>query len=308
MANIFNMVDTWNDAATTFTSIKMNTTDTASAAGSLLMDLQVGGVSRFAVDKTGYLSSPGFSSSSTFTRAGLETGTNANLSMASGSTFTFRSATTSMYFLDAGTFRTATSNTRDLGASGILWKAAYLATLWAGGNAALTSDAANTLAQRNGTNAQAFNLYSTFTDASNYERGVIKWNGSILEIGAEAAGTGSARTVRLKAGTGAIDFVTAAANTTGTRFYTPGNGKIAFLNSSNSNSTVAFGLANSSFSQIKGVGTKLEVRLADDSAFTNIQGKLTTETAYAAGAPTATGYLVLYDSAGTAYKVPAEAL
>jgi hypothetical protein len=38
------------------------------------------------------------------------------------------------------------------------------------------------------------------------------------------------------------------------------------------------------------------------------QGKLTTETAYTAGAPTATGYLVLYDSNGTAYKVPAEAL
>jgi hypothetical protein len=50
------------------------------------------------------------------------------------------------------------------------------------------------------------------------------------------------------------------------------------------------------------------VRLGDDSAFTAIQGKLTTETAYTAGAPTATGYLVVYDSNGTAYKVPAEAL
>jgi hypothetical protein len=32
---------------------------------------------------------------------------------------------------------------------------------------------------------------------------------------------------------------------------------------------------------------------------------LTTDTNFAAGAPTATGYLTLYDGAGTAYKVPA---
>ena len=52
----------------------------------------------------------------------------------------------------------------------------------------------------------------------------------------------------------------------------------------------------------------IEVRLADDSAYTHIKGKLTTDTAYAAGAPTPTGYLVLYDANGTAYKVPAEAV
>jgi len=50
---IYNMVDTWNAGATTFTAIKMNVTDTASAAASLLMDLQVGGASRFRVTKAG---------------------------------------------------------------------------------------------------------------------------------------------------------------------------------------------------------------------------------------------------------------
>jgi hypothetical protein len=64
----------------------------------------------------------------------------------------------------------------------------------------------------------------------------------------------------------------------------------------------------SSFPALKRSTTSLQARLADDSAFTNIQGKITTETAYTAGAPTATGYIVLYDSTGTAYKVPAEAL
>lgn len=51
MSDIFNMADTWNNGATTFTSILMNVTDTASAATSKLMDLQVGSSSRFAVGK-----------------------------------------------------------------------------------------------------------------------------------------------------------------------------------------------------------------------------------------------------------------
>lgn len=55
MANIYDMADTWNDSGTTFTAIKMDVTDTASAAGSLLMDLQVGGTSQFSVRKDGGL-------------------------------------------------------------------------------------------------------------------------------------------------------------------------------------------------------------------------------------------------------------
>ncbi len=44
---------TWNNAAVAFTSDLLNITDTASAAGSLLIDRQVGGVSKFSVDKSG---------------------------------------------------------------------------------------------------------------------------------------------------------------------------------------------------------------------------------------------------------------
>lgn len=60
--------------------------------------------------------------------------------------------------------------------------------------------AANTLAQRNGTNAQTFRLYNTYTDASNYERGFMRWASNVLEIGAEAAGTGSLRKLVIKGG------------------------------------------------------------------------------------------------------------
>jgi hypothetical protein len=51
--NIYSLVDTWNAGATTFTAIGMNVTDTASAAGSMLIDLQVGGTTQFHVLKGG---------------------------------------------------------------------------------------------------------------------------------------------------------------------------------------------------------------------------------------------------------------
>jgi hypothetical protein len=46
---------TWNNALTTFKARVFNVTDTASAAGSLLDDLQVGGVSKWSVRKDGEL-------------------------------------------------------------------------------------------------------------------------------------------------------------------------------------------------------------------------------------------------------------
>lgn len=51
--NINNMSRTWNSGGTTFTAIKFNVTDNASAAASLLFDLQVGGNSKFLVAKAG---------------------------------------------------------------------------------------------------------------------------------------------------------------------------------------------------------------------------------------------------------------
>jgi hypothetical protein len=53
MSYIYDLTDTWNNVATTFTAVKMNVTDTASAAGSMLIDLQVAGASKFSVTKAG---------------------------------------------------------------------------------------------------------------------------------------------------------------------------------------------------------------------------------------------------------------
>lgn len=53
MSSIFDLADTWNNIATVFTALKMNVTNTNSAAGSKLVDLQVGGTSKFSVGKDG---------------------------------------------------------------------------------------------------------------------------------------------------------------------------------------------------------------------------------------------------------------
>ena len=53
MAFIYDLTDTWNAGGTTFNGIKMNVTDSASAAASKLITLQVGGAERFGVRKDG---------------------------------------------------------------------------------------------------------------------------------------------------------------------------------------------------------------------------------------------------------------
>ena len=60
---IYNMTDTWNNAGTVFKGIMLAVADSGHAAGSLLMDLQVGGVSKFNVDPNGVITGANFSGS-----------------------------------------------------------------------------------------------------------------------------------------------------------------------------------------------------------------------------------------------------
>jgi hypothetical protein len=53
MAYIYDLTDTWNAGGTTFYGIKMNVTNTASAAGSKLLSLQVAGSEVFGVTPSG---------------------------------------------------------------------------------------------------------------------------------------------------------------------------------------------------------------------------------------------------------------
>lgn len=53
---VLSATQTWNASGTTFAAIFLNVTNTASAAASKLMDLQVGAASKFSVDKNGAIS------------------------------------------------------------------------------------------------------------------------------------------------------------------------------------------------------------------------------------------------------------
>jgi len=178
MAYIYNMADTWADAGVTFTAIKMNVLDTASNAASLLMDLQVGGSSRFNVTKSGSI----VFSNGTSTTTINPTNGQPTISQTNAITLNTSNAMQLNHGNNDAVFIRPTSSGRGRFA---------LVDNTNGNPAYMYSDAANALDQRNGTNAQTFRVYNTFTDASNYERGFIRYSSNQLEIGHEAAGTGS---------------------------------------------------------------------------------------------------------------------
>lgn len=117
---------------------------------------------------------------------------------------------------------TVTSGANDiefLGIGGLKLGSTDSIAFWSGTNLLtgsadlfLLRDAANILAQRNGTTAQKLSIYNTFTDASNYERGVVDWitTANTLSIGTAAAGTGTLRNIILIGGTVAIANTTDA--------------------------------------------------------------------------------------------------
>jgi hypothetical protein len=171
------LAETWNNAGTTFTHIKSNVTDTASNAASLLMNLQVGGASKFSVTKAGVIIMPWASQPFIWnTQAGFgANGDNALIFTGGGTKAVISSGGITSFSFNLG------SNLYDP-------------------DIRIERDASNTLAQRNGTNAQTSRIYGTYTDASNYERAKIGWNTNVLEIGTENAGTGTLRNINLIGG------------------------------------------------------------------------------------------------------------
>jgi len=199
-APVADLTQTWNASGTTFTGFNLNVTDTASAAGSLLADFQVGGVSKFSVGKTGAITIANGSS----TPLTLTGETFALALSGSAGTPAFRSQAFSVGGGANELIRIGSNAANvNLTAAIVLTSTTPLAWVSSATNAYSSSpditlfrDAANSLAQRNGVNAQTFRLYNTYTDASNYERGFMRWNSNVLEIGAEGAGTGASRSVR----------------------------------------------------------------------------------------------------------------
>jgi len=173
---LLDLSGTWNTTGVA-RGILLNVTDTASAATSRLLDLQVGGTSRFSVSKSGALN---FFTSLNNGTASITSPTGYQLSINA---------------LDLVLNASYALYTSSINAFAVL---SIRSTLGPGtADVILARDAANTLALRNGTNAQTFRLYNTFTDASNFERGFMRWNSNTLEIGTEAGGTGAGRPIRL---------------------------------------------------------------------------------------------------------------
>ena len=292
---------TWNNAAVAFTGLKVNaagTSGTNSAAASLLLDLQVGGVSQASVNKSGNLTVVG------------------NLAANGGNSF-----------LSGTTLRIGNSNGDINLSGGSLIVPLTTAFGWA--NTLLVRDGAdNTLALRNGANGQTFSVYGTYPGAA-WERFTITapTSGNVL-LGTYKGTGGIARglefqtdgVTRMTISGGGGDtvlvssFSAAGIINTGNRtlwsgksaLSSPADGLLLVTNNGATDfNRIQLGGTADTFPAIKRSTTRIQAVLATtDTTFTNIQGKLTTDTAFTATTVTPTGFITLYDSTGTAYKVP----
>ena len=152
--------------------------------------------------------------------------------------------------------------------------------------------------------ALADNTYDIGASGANRPRNIFANSlaiGSFLSIASETGISPRTNT----AGSGPVLVVETSTNWTAgvARFRDTRNGWSIFVPSV-TDATIQVGGTTSLFPSLKRSTTYLQAKLADDSAFTNIQGKLTTDTAYTGTVVTPTGYLTLYDSTGTAYRVP----
>jgi len=250
-----------------FTLVSGNVTNTLSpTTGSYLMDLKIDNVSKFNVDNRGQL------------------------------TLNFGSPSGSWQFVDKSTASLGlqrsgldTFTVRQGSKFGI---ASNMAFCWGTSTAEdtfLYRDEANVIGQYNAANPQAYRLYNTRTDASNYERGFMRWSSNVLQIGTEAGGTGSARNLELQTGgttratidtsgnlsmTGGV-FAAAAGTISfsGRASITaPAQGSFRLLGSDASSFNFLYlGVQSASYPALKRVGTALQIRLGDDSAFAPLE-------------------------------------
>jgi len=171
-APVINLSQTWNNAATTFTGLKLNVTNTASAAASNLLDLQVNGTTTMRVSGLNIA-------------AKLTTGTGSELELGNNCGITNVASGRNVYLRPGplGGAHVVGNTPFGWGSSTNTTATSMSLQLW--------NPAEHTLEQRNGTNAQTFRLYNTYTDASNYERTSITRDSSGLVIDAQKGGTGA---------------------------------------------------------------------------------------------------------------------
>jgi len=191
---VLDLSQTWNNAAVAFTGVKVNITNTASAAASLLQDWQVGGSTVAAIRPSGKFLFGDDSSDSFFSFIGSDA---TNYSAIIGYENLAGANNVLARFELVGDAGRIIANNLTGNASVVL------------GDVYLYRDsAANTLAQRNSTTTQVHRVYNTYTDASNYERLALIPGAASgwMQVAAQTAGTGTndIGVALTPAGTGAI--------------------------------------------------------------------------------------------------------
>jgi hypothetical protein len=181
----------------------------------------------------------------------------------------------------------------------------------------LFRDAAGVVAIRNAANAQGLNIYNTHTSSTNHERGFLKWSSNVFQIGTEkGSGGGTARALELQTdGTtritiGASGGLTSFGDITiqqssryrfgsgGTRLIGTSDGLLRISNAAeNDFDRLQFGGTTTSFPALKRSSTALQVRLADDSAYSVMDAQLRAQgTAPATTGATGTAGDIRYDA------------
>jgi len=187
---LVDMSQTWNAGGVAFTGIRANYTVTAAANTSALIDLQVGGTSKFKVLANSATAGTqivfsGNGASTTVTQAGAEVAINNGFS----ATLRFVLGNTSTGIVGQGLplmfgnyGNTPFTFSRDVNSTPV--------------SVVFAIDAANVWSQRNGTNAQTLNVFGTYTDASNYRRlAFASTTAGVFSILPEGAGTGASGNV-----------------------------------------------------------------------------------------------------------------
>jgi hypothetical protein len=178
--SLVDLAGTWSTTGAP-SAIQLNITDTASASGSLLMDLRVGGSSQFTFRKNGIASLRfGFAAGSD---VGIECYSSNNSAMSRTS-----SARCNMLGAVSAGLRLASGHA-------VSWSAnnGFTADVFQLNDLFILRDASGILAQRNGTNAQESRLYGTYTSSTNYQRMTVKSVRQTLSAlsGASATTTGT---------------------------------------------------------------------------------------------------------------------
>ena len=207
------ITQTWNNAATTFDApLLVNITNTASAAGSLVADLQVGGSSVFNVTKAGLINVPGQAGSAPAT-AGIQFAS----STGQPSAIYVNGAINDLEFSANGSASVMAlwgSNTVFLNSIGVLnWKVAPLGSGVLGDTGIVRGNTGylalyDPVSPTTATGFAVYNTVDTATGPTNYERGVFDWTttANVLTVGTANGGTGSARSLHLSANNTTMTF------------------------------------------------------------------------------------------------------